>query len=263
MITSLSLRGLGLDVADPLVVAETAVRAGFRGWHLHLHKLDDGGWARLADLRRAHAPAAVTWVYPVDRYADAGPDTAGRLLGTFARCAGAAAEIGCRTVSTWLPTNAGAPDRCGQWLAPVARAASRAGLILAVEAEPWPGGPDPAVAATLRALAEVREVAGTDIGTAVDSAFCDATTVAGARDLGLQVADVHVAAGRRVRALRGVEYDDACRELLGALRRTGYDGPVMVESFSETGRPALAAARDARQRLEALLASLDAPSVSS
>jgi sugar phosphate isomerase/epimerase len=258
MIASLSLRGLGLAVDDPLVVAHTAVRVGFDGWHLHLHKLNDNGWARLTELWQAHAPATVTWVYPVERHADAGPNSS-RLLDAFARCASAAAEAGCRTVSTWLPPSAGAFEGVVRWLAPVAHAAESAGLRLVVEAEPWPDDPSMAVEATLHMLAAARDVAGTDLGVALDSTFCNGATVTCAQRYGLPVADVHVAAGGPMRALHGLERDSTCQSLLRALRRAGYHGPVMVESFSETGRPAVAAARDAHQQLGALLASLDEP----
>jgi sugar phosphate isomerase/epimerase len=256
---SLSLRGLGVPVDDPLAVLEAGLDAGYAGWHLHLHKAPPDRSA-LHDALAACPSGRVTWVYPVDRHLHPAAPTV-EALRSFADNAHVAAELGVQVVSTWLPNLEIAPDVALRRLTPVACAAGEVGLVLAVEPERWWSSPRWRVDG-VEALARERDRGGGAWGVTIDCTHVNDAAVARAYRLGLPIGDVHLAAlgadGRR--SSHGLARDAACRAVVEGLRAAGYRGPVMLESLGESGIPAPDAARQARLALDEVLAYATAPS---
>ncbi len=264
MIPSLSLRGLGLPVTDPLVVADLAAAVGFRGVHLHLHHTEAAQRTALARLVTAKN-LTVTWVYPPGDLFRSARDARGRALDRFVDTAAFAARLGVRVVASWLPARLYTPAgmrTVTTVLYPLVGLTAQAGMVFGLEhitAAPASGRVGPARGIGLAGTLALLEALGATAGLVADTAHLAAAGAladTGAwveRVVDVQLADPPIGGSPVRRGWPGHTDTLDHRLLLADLAEAGYGGPVMVESPVDAGLDARAAATQALTYLRALL----------
>lgn len=281
MFSSFGGRALGLDLTPAETIAAAAA-AGFDAADLLVRDVVEGGIAA-AELRRRMDDAGLrggAWPLPVHWRGDAGRFAAD--LASLPRYAAAAAELGLAATGTWvLPAvdPAWGRDRAIEFhrrrLGPIARVlhdhGSRLGLeVIGVEsARARMGRPFVHRLADLGPLLDALAPEAPNVGILADAfhlfAAREPVEAALARGVGAMVW-VHLAdlpAGSPVdrgalqddrRGLPGEHGAVPCRDLLEALGRAGFAGPVTVETLKPPAGASPSPAATAGRVREALRA---------
>jgi sugar phosphate isomerase/epimerase len=274
MFTSLSPGAIGVRVSGLEEGLDLAARHGFEGYHFGIREAADLGLAQVREAAQRRRVRLAAWGFPVEFR---GPqERYDQDMADLPRLADLAAALGVLRTATWimpasddLTFDANFALHVAR-LQPAARVLSERGIRLGLEyvapATSRRGKRHPFV----HSMAQMRQLCaavGPNVGFLLDSWhwYTAHEGVAELRSLlAADVVDVHVND-----APAGVAIDeqlDNVRDLpgqtgvidlagfLGGLRHIGYDGPVMVEPFSEAVRqmerePAVAATRAALQRV--------------
>ena len=244
--------GMHTSLAEDL---ELARRHGFTGCHFDIREAADLGAERVRTLAEETRIRLAAFGFPLEFRRD--ETTYGEGLAELPRLAAVAAELGVTRTSTWImPVSDDLTYRQNfalhaSRLAPAAAILADHGVRLGLEyvgpKTLWSSGRFPFVH-TLREMTELCETVGPNVGYLLDSFhwFTAHGTVETLQGLSKdQVVEVHV---NDVPDLPPDEQHDQRRDLpgatgvidlnafLSALQRLGYDGPVLVEPFSEAVR---------------------------
>jgi len=255
MFKSLSPGAIGVGVSSLAEGLDLAARHGFDGYHFSIGEAADLGVSQVQDLTASKGVRLSAWGFPVQFRGDLAEHEAS--LEELPRLAEAAAALDVRRTATWiLPASDELTyeenfrfhvDR----LKPAAAILADSGIHLGLEYV----GPDTSRAGkkhefahTMPQMLELCRSVGPNVGLLLD-AWHWYTSREGVGDLrGLtaeQVVDVHVNDAPdipveevmdTVRALPGETGIIDIATFLATLKQIGYDGPVMVEPFSERVR---------------------------
>jgi sugar phosphate isomerase/epimerase len=256
MFRSLSPGALGVQVeglADGLALAK---RHGFEGYHFSIAEAAQLGAAQTQDLAAQAGIRLSAWGFPTNfRQDEATYRTAMDELPALARVA---AEIGVVRTATWISP---ASDELTyeenfrfhvERLAPAAAVLADFGIRLGLEyvgpKTSWAGKKHP-FAHTMQQMGELCAAVGDNVGFLLDSWhwYTSEESVDDLRALSVdQVVDVHVndapagiAVDEQVDNRRALPGETGVIDIVGflsAISALGYDGPVMVEPFSERVR---------------------------
>jgi len=255
MFRSLSPGAIGVQVAGLSEGLELAARHGFEGYHFSLGEAASLGVNQALDLAEQKGVRLSAWGFPLDfRGEQAAYETS---LAQLPRLAQTAAELGVLRTATWIMP---ASDELtyeenfqfhADRLRPAAEVLAGHGIRLGLE---YVGprtsrvGKRHEFVHTMAQMMDLCQSIGPNAGFLLD-AWHWYTAGETADDLGKlapeQVVDVHVndAPDRpveeqidNVRALPGETGVIDIATFLGVLAEMGYDGPVMVEPFSDTVR---------------------------
>lgn len=251
MYPSLNPSAIGLTVGleDGLALAS---RHGFVGYHFDLPEAATLGAERVRELADAHALRLAAWGLPVEFRED---EVRYRHdLAALPELAQTAAELGVLRTSTWImPFSDERTYRQNfafyrSRLEPAAEILAVHGIRLGLEyvgpRTMWSSHRYP-FAHTMAEMLELCAAIGPNVGLLLDSFhwYTAHETVNDLRDLRAeQIVDVHVNDAPdvptdeqqdRVRELPGATGVIDIANFLVAIAASGYDGPVMVEPFSE------------------------------
>ncbi len=256
MFKSLSPGAIGVKVSSLAEGLDLAARHGFEGYHFSIGEAAQLGAAQVKELAASKGVRLSAWGFPVN-YRGSEADWRRDLEG-LPRLARAGAELGARRTATWIMP---CSDELtyeqnfkfhGERLKPAASILAEQGIRLGLEyitpRTLWTSKKYP-FAHNMGQMQELAGAIGPNVGFLMDSWHwhCAGETIG---DLGRlspeQVVDVHVndaPAGvpldqqvDNVRALPGETGVIDIAGFLKALKQIGYDGPVMVEPFSERVR---------------------------
>ena len=256
MYKSLSPGAIGVRVDGLQSGLELARRHGFEKYHFSLQEAVDLGVQQALEMAERTGVRLSAWGFPVDFRAEAAVYESG--LERLPALAAAAARLDvCRTATWILPGSQELTyeenfrfhvDRLRPAASILAASGIRLGLEYVAPHTSWMGMQHP-FAHTMEQMAELCTAVGENVGFLLDSwhwycAHEDVSTLA--QLVAAQVVDVHVndaPAGipvdeqvDNVRALPGETGVIDIRGFLRALHGLGYDGPVMVEPFSDRVR---------------------------
>jgi sugar phosphate isomerase/epimerase len=271
---SLSPGALGVKVASLQEGLELAARHGFEGYHFGIGEAAALGVGQVKELVQRCGVRLSAWGFPVNFRQDRASYE--KDLAELPRLAQVAQELGARRTSTWIAPGSDELTYEENFrfhverLKPAAEILAGHGIRLGLEyvapRTSW-ASRKYAFAHTLEQMGELCRAVGENAGFLLDSWhwYTAHETEEDLRSLGAeQMIDVHVndaPAGLEIdeqldnrRALPGETGVIDIRAFLGTLRRIGYDGPVMVEPFSERVRQlgreeAVAAAAEALDKV--------------
>ena len=255
MFRSLSPGAIGVKVNSLSEGLALAARHGFAGYHFGIGEAAQLGAARAADLAAAAKVRLSAWGLPVDfRGAEANWRRDLEALPALAKVAG---QLGVRRTATWIMP---CSDELtyeenlkfhASRLKPAAAILAEEGIHLGLEyigpKTLWASKKHP-FAPTMEQMGELCRAAGPKVGYLLDAWhwYTAGETTADLERLSPQQAvDVHVNDAPdlprdqqidNVRTLPGETGVIDIAGFLGALKKIGYDGPVMVEPFSERVR---------------------------
>ncbi|MCC7261757.1 MAG: sugar phosphate isomerase/epimerase [Candidatus Latescibacteria bacterium] len=255
MFRSLSPGAIGVKVNSLAEGLALAARHGFEGYHFGIGEAAQLGAAQTADLAAAHRVRLSAWGFPVDfRGSEATWQRDLEALPTLAKVAGA---LGARRTATWIMPCSDELTYEENFrfhatrLKPAAAILAEEGIHLGLEyigpKTLWSSKKYP-FAHTMEQMLELCRAAGPNVGFLLDAWhwYTAGETTADLERLSPQQAvDVHVndAPDRpreeqvdNVRTLPGETGVIDIAGFLGTLKKIGYDGPVMVEPFSEKVR---------------------------
>lgn len=273
MFKSLSPGAIGVRVSSLAEGLELAGRHGFEGYHFNIGEAADLGATHVQDLAEAAGVRLSAWGFPLSFRGDA--EEFESSLKELPRLAEAAGALDVRRTSTWIMP---ASDELTyeesfrlhvDRLKPAAAILADCGIRLGLEYV----GPDTSrqgkkheFAHTMAQMLELCRAAGPNVGFLLDAWhwYTSRETADDLRRLSAeQVVDVHVNDAPdkpvaeqidNVRALPGETGVIDIATFLGTLEQIGYDGPVMVEPFSDRVRQM--AAEEACATVAAALASV-------
>ena len=255
MFKSLSPGAIGVRVKSLAEGVEMAARHGFEGYHFSIAEAAQLGVAQTADLAAAQGVRLSAWGFPVNfrgNEADWHKD-----LEALPHLAQVAAELGAKRTATWIMP-------CSDELTyeenfafhatrikPAAAILAAQGIHLGLEyigpKTLWSSKKYP-FAHTMEQMGELCRAAGENVGFLLD-AWHWYTAGEGVADLGRlspqQAVDVHVndapdlPRDQQVDNVRALPGETGVIDIVGflqTLKKIGYDGPVMVEPFSDRVR---------------------------
>ncbi|MFH1569590.1 MAG: sugar phosphate isomerase/epimerase family protein [Gemmatimonadota bacterium] len=252
MFKSLSPGAIGVRVTGLGEGLQLAARHRFEGYHFGIGEAADLGVVQVRELAAAAGVRLSAWGFPVNFRGDAAEHEKG--LAALPRLAQAAAELGVRRTATWILPASDELTYAENFrfhverLQPAARILEAAGVHLGLEyVGPLTSraGKQHEFAHTMPQMLELCHAVGPNVGLLLDAWhwYTSGESPADLRRLAPeQVVDVHVNdAPRRpvdeqidnVRALPGETGVIDIAGFLGALKAIGYDGPIMVEPFSD------------------------------
>lgn len=255
MFRSLAPGAIGVKVNSLAEGLELAARHGFEGYHFSINEAAQLGVAQTADLAAAHRVRLAAWGFPVNfRGSEADWRRDLESLPALARVAG---ELGVRRTATWIMP---CSDELSyeenfkfhvQRLKPAAAILAEEGIHLGLEyigpKTLWSSKKYP-FAHTMEQMGDLCRAAGPNVGFLLDAWhwYTAGETIADLAQLSPQQAvDVHVNDAPdlprdqqvdNVRTLPGETGVIDISGFLQTLKKIGYDGPVMVEPFSERVR---------------------------
>lgn len=252
MYKSLSPGAIGVSVSNLAEGLALAGRHGFDGYHFSIGEAADLGVAQTQDLAGAAGVRLSAWGFPVNFRQ--GAEELEASLRELPRLAETAAALDVRRTATWIVP---ASDELTyeenfrfhvDRLKPAATILADSGIHLGLEYV----GPDTSrqgvkheFAHTMAQMLELCRSVGSNVGFLLDAWhwYTSRETVDDLRSLKPeQVVDVHVNDAPdipiedvvdTVRALPGETGIIDIAGFLGTLKEIGYDGPVMVEPFSD------------------------------
>jgi len=255
MFRSLNPGAIGVKVKDLAEGLELAARHGFGGYHFNLAEAAQLGVARVRELTQATGVRLAAWGFPVEFRGEEKVYQQG--MEELPRLARVAVDLGVLRTATWITPCSDQLTYEENYafhlrrLKPAAAILADHGIWFGLEyvspRNSWTSKKYPFI----HAMAQMRELAanvGTKVGFLLDSwHWYNAAETTG--DLGRLrpewVVDVHVndapaiPRGELVDNIRGLPGESGVIDLkgfLGTLKQIGYDGPVMVEPFSERVR---------------------------
>lgn len=245
---------IGLQVTLPEGL-DLARRHGFSGYHVNIHELASLGTARTEELAQEKGIRLASWGFPLEFRNDEGSYK--ESLAALPQLAETAAELGLFRTSTWImPCSNELTYRQNfafhvSRLKPAASILAEFGIRLGLEyvgpKTLWSSQRFPFVH-TLKEMTELALAVGSNVGFLLDSfhLYTAHETAEEVRRLSSeQIVEVHVNDARPVpvdeqldqlRALPGETGVIDLKAFLQAVAATGYDGPVMVEPFSQRVR---------------------------
>lgn len=256
MFRSLSTGAIGVQVdnlADGLSLAQ---RYGFQGYHFSIAEVAAVGVAQAQDWSEEAGVRLSAWGFPTNfRQDEAAYETDMKKLPELARIA---AELGVVRTATWI---APASDELTYEenfrlhvarLAPAAAVLADFGIRLGLEyvgpKTAWSSKKHP-FAHTMEQMGQLCQAVGENVGFLLDSWhwYTSEESIADLRNLSAhQIVDVHVndapddvGVDRQIDSKRMLPGETGVIDLTGflsAIKALGYDGPVMVEPFSERVR---------------------------
>ena len=255
MFRSLSTGAIGVAVPDLEAGLDLAARHGFQGYHFSIAEAADLGVARVVDVAKSKGVRLAAWGFPLDFRGDEA--SFDQSLAALPRLAAVASELEVRRTSTWIMPCSDELDFEANFtfhasrLKPAATVLADYGIRLGLEyvapRTSWTGGAY-AFVHTMEQMGRLCEAIGPNAGFLLDS-WHWYTAGEGEADLRQlspeQVVDVHVNDAPRlprdeqldhIRALPGETGVIDIAVFLRSLADIGYDGPVMVEPFSEALR---------------------------
>lgn len=252
MFRSLSPGAIGVQVAGLSEGLSLAAKHGFEGYHFSLGEAADLGANQVLELAQEHGVRLSAWGFPLDFRGDMAAYEAS--LAALPRLAQTAAELGVLRTATWIVP---ASDELTyeenfqlhvERLKPAAEVLAGHGIHLGLEYV----GPQTSrvgkryeFAHTMAQMLDLCQSVGPNAGFLLDAWhwYTAGETAEDLRQLTPeQVVDVHVNDAPdlprqeqidTVRALPGETGVIDIGTFLGELRGLGYDGPVMVEPFSD------------------------------
>jgi sugar phosphate isomerase/epimerase len=255
MFKSLSPGAIGVKVGSLAEGLALAARHGFEGYHFGIGEAAQLGAAQAADLAAAAEVRLSAWGFPVNfRGGEADWRRDLEALPALAKVAG---QLGVRRTATWIMPCSDELTYEENFkfhaarLKPAAAILAEEGIHLGLEyigpRTLWSSKKHP-FAHTMAQMGELCRAVGANVGFLLDAWhwYTAGETAADLERLSPQQAvDVHVndAPDRprdeqvdNVRTLPGETGVIDIAGFLGALKKIGYDGPVMVEPFSERVR---------------------------
>jgi len=256
MFRSLGTGPLGVQVASLADGLDLAARHGFAGYHFGIGEVAAIGVGRARELAEEKGVRLSGWGFPLDFRGDRAPYDEG--LAQLPELAAVAAELGVLRTATWImPASdelsyeenfAFHVERLKPAAAILAAHGIRFGLEYVGPKTLW-ASKKHAFAHTMEQMLELCAAIGENMGLLLDSWhwYTSRETADDLRGLRAeQIVDVHVndaPAGigideqvDNVRDLPGATGVIDIATFLGVLQELGYDGPVMVEPFSERVR---------------------------
>jgi len=249
---SLSPGAIGVQVANLAEGLELAGRHGFEGYHFGIGEAADLGVARVRDLAAAAGVRLSAWGFPLSFRGEAQEYESS--LKELPRLAAAAAALEVRRTATWIMPASDELTHEENFrfhvdrLKPAAVILADCGIRLGLEYV----GPDTSrqgkkheFVHTMAQMQELCRAVGPNVGFLLDAWhwYTSRETADDLRQLcAEQVVDVHVNDAPdkpvaeqvdNVRALPGETGIIDIATFLGTLKQIGYDGPVMVEPFSD------------------------------
>lgn len=255
MFRSLSPGAIGVQVSSLAEGLELAARHGFEGYHFSLSEAAQLGVAQTAELAATNKVRLAAWGFPVNfRGSEADWKRDLEALPALARVAG---ELGVRRTATWIVPCSDELTYEENFkfhatrLKPAAAILAGEGIHLGLEyigpKTLWSSKKYP-FAHTMEQMGELAQAAGPNVGFLLDAWhwYTAGETIADLEQLSPQQAvDVHVNDAPdlpreqqvdNVRTLPGETGVIDIAGFLQTLKKIGYDGPVMVEPFSEKVR---------------------------
>ncbi|MSR82282.1 MAG: sugar phosphate isomerase/epimerase [Candidatus Latescibacteria bacterium] len=255
MFRSLSPGAIGVKVSSLAEGLELAARHGFEGYHFSLSEAAQLGVAQTAELAATNKVRLAAWGFPVNfRGSEADWKRDLEALPALARVAG---ELGVRRTATWIVPCSDELTYEENFkfhatrLKPAAAILAGEGIHLGLEyigpKTLWSSKKYP-FAHTMEQMGELAQAAGPNVGFLLDAWhwYTAGETIADLEQLSPQQAvDVHVNDAPdlpreqqvdNVRTLPGETGVIDIAGFLQTLKKIGYDGPVMVEPFSEKVR---------------------------
>ena len=256
MYRSLGPGALGVQVGSLADGLDLAARHGFAGYHFGIGEVAAMGAAAALELAESKGVKLSGWGFPLDFRGD--EETYKKGMAELPALAKVAAEIGVLRTATWImPASdertyeenfAFHVDRLKPAAAMLAEHGIRFGLEYVGPKTLW-DSKKYTFAHNMEQMGELCRAIGDNMGFLLDSWhwYTAHETVEDLRSLSAaQVVDVHVndaPAGvavdeqvDNVRDLPGATGVIDIASFLGALQEMGYDGPVMVEPFSQRVR---------------------------
>ncbi|MEE3259970.1 MAG: sugar phosphate isomerase/epimerase family protein [Candidatus Latescibacterota bacterium] len=256
MFRSLGTGAIGVQVEDLADGLDLAARHGFAGYHFGIGEVAAMGAAQALELAEEQGVKLSAWGFPLDFRGDEGAYRAG--MEQLPSLAQAAAAVGVLRTATWImPASdelsyaenfAFHVERLKPAAAVLAAQGIRFGLEYVGPKTSW-ASKQHSFAHTMEQMLELCQAIGDNMGFLLDSWhwYTSHETVEDLRGLSVeQVVDVHVndaPAGvavdeqvDNVRDLPGATGVIDIAAFLGALQEIGYEGPVMVEPFSQRVR---------------------------
>jgi len=256
MFRSLSPGAIGVKVGGLEEGMELAARHGFEGYHFGIGEVAALGVEKVKEIAERTGVRPSAWGFPVNFRQDEGAYE--RDLAELPKLAKVAAELGVLRTATWIMPGSEEltyeenfrfhAERLKPAAAVLAEYGIRFGLEYVAPRTSWAGAKHP-FAHTMEQMGELCAAVGENVGFLMDSWhwYCAQETVEDLRKLAAaQVVDVHVNDAPdgisveeqvdNVRALPGETGVIGIAGFLGTLKDIGYDGPVMVEPFSDSLR---------------------------
>lgn len=255
MFRSLAPGAIGVKAGNLQEGLALAARHGFSGYHFSIDEAVSLGAAQTLDLAAAAGVRLAAWGFGLDFRGEEGPYRAG--LEALPGQARVAAELGVLRTATWIMPASDERSYAENFafhverLKPAAAILAEHGVRLGLEYV----GPKTAwssrkhsFAHTLEQMAELAAAVGENVGFLLDAWhwYNARETAADLQALRPeQVVDVHVNDAPdipvddqvdNVRTLPGETGVIDIAAFLGTLKGIGYDGPVMVEPFSQALR---------------------------
>jgi sugar phosphate isomerase/epimerase len=252
---SLSPGAIGVKVSGMAEGMDLAARHGFEGYHFSIGEAVELGVAQVKELSEATGVRLSAWGFPVNFRGDAAEYEAS--LADLPRLASVAAELGVRRTATWIVP---ASDDLTyeenfkfhtERLKPAAQILADHEIHFGLEyvgPKTSREGKKHEFAHTMAQMLDLCRAVGPNVGFLLDAWhwYTAGETAADLRDLAAeQVVDVHVNDAPdqpvdeqidNIRAMPGETGVIDIATFLGTLEEIGYDGPVMVEPFSDRVR---------------------------